>query len=71
LGHKYPMTGFFERIAIQLDAQQYPGPEGRIAWDKAQHRCGAVCSVCMCVQDAMCVPDAPCPRGSLSCTRVV
>lgn len=40
--HKHqPFTSFFKRITIQLDAGQYPGKEGSVAWDKLQHRCGS------------------------------
>jgi hypothetical protein len=34
---KQPLTHFFRRLTFQLDPAQYPGPQGRVVWDKVQH----------------------------------
>ncbi|KAI3438625.1 hypothetical protein D9Q98_001047 [Chlorella vulgaris] len=34
---KQPLTHFFRRVTFQLDPAQYPGPQGRVVWDKVQH----------------------------------
>lgn len=64
-GTKLPFTGFFKRIAIQLDPKQYPD-HNTVEWHKAQHRSVAVASTllqhwdcCVCVGCAfqfVCLP---------------
>ncbi|GAB4817018.1 hypothetical protein N2152v2_004064 [Parachlorella kessleri] len=34
---RHPFTHYIRRLQVQLDPQQYPGPEGRVLWEKSRH----------------------------------